>query len=95
MNTTIAFVIFLVSSFCFAKEFQQIDGWYKGKDVKYYDFGGNSPSDGTTVSTANLYVLITGFNADGTPQSVPGLNLNLCVNISKDKKTFLQLILEH
>lgn len=73
MNTPISFIILLVVT-CFAKDFQRIDGWYKGKDVKYYDFGGNSPSDGTTVSTANLYVLVTGFDTDGNPQPVAGLS---------------------
>jgi hypothetical protein len=43
-------------------------GWYKGREVHYFDFGPN------TSATAPIYAFITGFAADGTPQFVQGQN---------------------
>jgi len=55
-----------------AQEMKLVAGWYRGREVKYYDFGMNSPHSGGSVATAPIYVLITGMNADGTPAFVAG-----------------------
>jgi hypothetical protein len=56
-----------------AKEFALVSGWYRDSEVKYYDFGANSPLvSGNTVLTAPIYVFITGMDADGNPQFVEG-----------------------
>jgi LPXTG-motif cell wall-anchored protein len=49
-------------------------GWYEGRQTYYYDFGTNSQvgADDQTVVPAPIYVLVTGFNADGSPQVVEG-----------------------
>jgi hypothetical protein len=50
-----------------------VTGWYRGQEVRYYDFGMNTPLvSGTTVATAPLYVFIRGMNPDGTPDFLPG-----------------------
>jgi hypothetical protein len=55
------------------KQFNLVSGWYKDRQVKYYDFGANTPLDqGSTVQTAPIYVFIHGMNADGTPDFVEG-----------------------
>jgi hypothetical protein len=41
-------------------------GWYKGREVHYFDFGPN------TAATAPIYAFITGMDAAGQPQFVPG-----------------------
>ena len=56
-----------------AKEFALVSGWYRDSEVKYYDFGANSPLvTGNTVLTAPIYVFIAGMDADGNPQFVEG-----------------------
>lgn len=55
-----------------AQEKKLVAGWYRDREVKYYDFGMNSPHSGGSVATAPIYVLITGMNADGTPAFVAG-----------------------
>jgi hypothetical protein len=55
------------------KQFSLVDGWYKDREVKYYDFGANTPlAEGSTVQTAPIYVFIHGMNADGSPDFVEG-----------------------
>lgn len=50
-----------------------VSGWYDGREVRYYDFGANTPLVGEAgVPTAPIYVFIHGMNADGTPQIVEG-----------------------
>jgi hypothetical protein len=50
-----------------------VTGWYRGQEVRYYDFGMNTAlAGGNTVQTAPLYVFIRGMNADGTPDFLPG-----------------------
>jgi len=41
-------------------------GWVRGEQITYFDFGPTDPHPG------NVYVLVTGFAADGTPQLVDG-----------------------
>ena len=54
-------------------ELALVSGWYRGQEVRYYDFGMNTAlSNGNTVATAPLYVFIRGMNADGTPDFLPG-----------------------
>ena len=56
------------------RQYELVQGWYKGRQTFYYDFGANSPAsaDGQAVVPAPIYVLVTDFNADGSPQVVPG-----------------------
>jgi hypothetical protein len=50
-----------------------VAGWYRGSEVKYYDFGANTKlASGSVVATAPIYVFITGMNADGTPAFAQG-----------------------
>ncbi len=49
-----------------------VSGWFRDREVKYYDFGTNTPLSGTGVATAPIYVFIHGMNADGTPDMVEG-----------------------
>lgn len=49
-----------------------IDGWYRGRAVRYYDFGMNSATSGSTVSVAPIYAFITGMSAAGEPMFVDG-----------------------
>ncbi len=54
-------------------EFALVSGWYKDREVKYYDFGANTALDATgAVSVAPIYVFIHGMKADGTPDFVEG-----------------------
>ena len=56
-----------------AKEFPLIAGWYRGQEVRYYDFGMNTMlAGGTTVASAPIWAFITGMDADGNPQFVAG-----------------------
>lgn len=55
-----------------AQEMKLVAGWYRDQEVKYYDFGMNSPHSGGSIATAPIYVLISGMNADGTPVFVEG-----------------------
>jgi hypothetical protein len=58
------------------KNYELVQGWYQGRQTFYYDFGTNSPAspDGLNVTPAPIYVLVTGFDADGNPQAVAGQN---------------------
>jgi hypothetical protein len=50
-----------------------VTGWYRDREVKYYDFGDNTKlGQGSSVQTAPIYVFIHGLNADGTPDFVEG-----------------------
>lgn len=49
-----------------------VNGWYEKRQVKYYEFGTNSPAENGTVSTAPIFVFITGFDANGDPMFVEG-----------------------
>ena len=53
-----------------------VQGWYQDRQTFYYEFGMNSSAteDGLNVVTAPIYVLVTGFDADGNPQVVEGQN---------------------
>ena len=54
-------------------ELSLISGWYRGREVQYYDFGMNTPlTEGSSVLTAPIYVFITGMDASGSPQFVEG-----------------------
>jgi hypothetical protein len=56
-----------------SKAMKLVAGWYKGKEAKYYDFGGNTKLAGLgKVGTAPLYVFINGKRADGTPDFFEG-----------------------
>jgi hypothetical protein len=55
-----------------AQAMRLVSGWYRDQQVKYYDFGMNSPHTGGSVATAPIYVLISGMNTDGTPIFVEG-----------------------
>jgi len=57
-----------------AKTYDLVQGWYKERQTFYYEFGTNTNAseDGQSVVTAPIYVLVTGFNADGSPQVVDG-----------------------
>ena len=57
------------------KAFKLVAGWYRGREVKYYDFGMNTKLAGASsaaIGAAPLYAFITGKNADGTPKLVAG-----------------------
>ncbi|HLB24491.1 MAG TPA: hypothetical protein VJP07_10385 [Dehalococcoidia bacterium] len=50
-----------------------VTGWYRDREVKYYDFGDNTKlAQGSAVQTAPIFVFIYGMNADGTPEMVQG-----------------------
>jgi hypothetical protein len=49
-----------------------VSGWFRDREVKYYDFGTNTPLSGTGVAVAPIYVFIHGMNPDGTPDMVEG-----------------------
>jgi hypothetical protein len=54
-------------------ELALVHGWYKGKEVQYYDFGANTPlTTGSSVATAPIYVFISGMDASGNPEFVDG-----------------------
>jgi hypothetical protein len=56
-----------------AKEFALVSGWYRDRQVEYYDFGANTKQASPgRVETAPIYVFIHGMNADGTPDFVEG-----------------------
>lgn len=56
-------------------ELSLISGWYRDREVQYYDFGTNTPlTEGSSVLTAPIYAFITGMDADGNPQFVEGQN---------------------
>jgi hypothetical protein len=48
-----------------------VHGWYRGREVTYYDFGGNSKLASTGgVASAPIYVFIRGSKADGSPDAL-------------------------
>ena len=56
-----------------ATQFDLVEGWHKGDDVVYYDFGMRSPLTSTgAVGLAPIWAFITGLDADGNPQFVEG-----------------------
>ena len=56
------------------KEYDLVEGWYRGEDVVYYDFAMNSPLDAATsaVGIAPIYAFANGIGADGSPNFVDG-----------------------
>ena len=55
-----------------ALQFPLISGWYRDEEARYYEFGDNTPATGGAVSTAPLWVFITGMDARGVPMFVEG-----------------------
>jgi cold shock CspA family protein len=55
-----------------AEQLALVSGWFRDREVKYYDFGTNTPLSGNGVAVAPIYVFIHGMNADGTPDMVEG-----------------------
>jgi len=56
-----------------AKDFALVEGWHRGDDVVYYDFGMQSPLQANNVvGVAPIWAFITGMAADGSPQFVEG-----------------------
>jgi hypothetical protein len=54
-------------------EISLVSGWYRDAEVKYYDFGANTPlTDGNSIAVAPIYAFITGMDADGNPLFVEG-----------------------
>jgi hypothetical protein len=52
-----------------------VSGWYKGRSVKYYDFGDQTKlTQGNSIGVAPIYAFIRGMRPDGTPDLVPGQN---------------------
>lgn len=54
------------------REFDLVRGWYRGDEVRYYDFGARSPAQGSSVGVAPIYLFVTGMAADGRPIPVEG-----------------------
>jgi hypothetical protein len=54
-------------------ELTLVTGWYRDAEVKYYDFGSNTPlTEGNSIAVAPIYAFITGMDADGNPMFVDG-----------------------
>ncbi|MEZ4502467.1 MAG: hypothetical protein R3C39_07570 [Dehalococcoidia bacterium] len=53
-----------------AVDYPLVEGWAKGEDVVYYDFGMRSPTSGAVVTPAPIWAFITGMDADGNPMFV-------------------------
>jgi len=54
-------------------EFKLVQGWNKGEEVVYYDFGMNTPLGANlSVATAPIYVFASGTDGDGSPAFVEG-----------------------
>jgi len=49
-----------------------VQGWYRGNDVQYYDFGASTPLVRGQPWVAPIFALAYGMNEDGTPDLVPG-----------------------
>jgi hypothetical protein len=50
-----------------------VTGWYRDREVKYFDFGDNTKlAAGNTIAAAPIYVFVHGLNADGSPDLVEG-----------------------
>ncbi len=56
------------------KSFALVQGWFAGRATFYYDFGMNAPAtaNASKVAAAPIYVLVTGFDANGQPQMLAG-----------------------
>ena len=54
------------------KVYNLVDGWYQGQGIQYYDFGANTPLVDGNVLTAPIYVFVSGFTSDGSPNAVSG-----------------------
>ncbi|MEO8287980.1 MAG: hypothetical protein ABI670_16245 [Chloroflexota bacterium] len=56
-----------------AKNYPLVTGWFQHRLTHYFDFGSNSPvsKDASRVVAAPIFVLVTGFAANGDPQFVP------------------------
>jgi hypothetical protein len=79
MAATIAAILGMAAPWALAAaqaqstEFALVSGWYRDRQVEYYDFGANTALDATgAVEVAPIYVFIYGMNADGTPNFVEG-----------------------
>jgi LPXTG-motif cell wall-anchored protein len=56
-----------------AEREELVSGWFRDRQVEYYDFGTNTPEAAEgIVATAPIFVFIHGMNADGSPQIVEG-----------------------
>jgi len=57
-----------------ARVYPYVNGWYNNAPVKYYTFFSNSSyiAASETMATTALYALVTGFDASGNPNLVPG-----------------------
>jgi len=53
------------------KQFSLVPGWYRNRQVEYYDFGANTPLVDSKVLTAPIYVFVFGTKSDGSPDFVP------------------------
>jgi hypothetical protein len=66
-------------------ELSLIGGWYRGDEVKYYDFGANTPlTEGNSIAVAPIYAFITGMDASGDPQFVDGQHNIIAVGPGDD-----------
>jgi hypothetical protein len=54
------------------EEFNFVSGWYRDQEVRYYDFGSNSPSSEGAVAAAPIWAFITGMDSEGNPVFVEG-----------------------
>jgi hypothetical protein len=56
------------------QNFELVQGWYKGRQTFYYDFGENTRATfgGGKVIQARMYVLITGFDGEGNAMTIEG-----------------------
>lgn len=54
-----------------SNRYSLVEGWYKGREVRYYDFGTRSPLVDGEVLTAPIYAFVYGMNGDGSPDFVP------------------------
>lgn len=56
-----------------AKRYELVNGWYQGRDTRYWDFGMASPVAASgAVTPAPIYAFASGTNPDGTPRLVSG-----------------------
>jgi hypothetical protein len=68
-----------------SNELKLVSGWYREAQVKYYDFGGNTPlADGNSIATAPIYAFITGMDASGKPMFVDGQHNIVAVKPGED-----------
>ena len=59
-----------------AKALSLVSGWYRGRQVRYYDFGGGGAklTQGSSIAVAPIFAFIRGMKADGSPDLVAGQN---------------------